>query len=223
MEKKNIVISGGSRGLGKALSESLVKAGHSVYAFGRTKKLNFDPIYSYKAVDITSYNEVKKWADHVLEEIGAPDLLIHNAALINELKVIEELSPKDMKDVVDVNVTGVLNLTHAFIPSMKARKKGGIIGISSYWGREGAKSVVPYCGTKFAIEGICQSLALELDAPMFSVPLNPGIIDTEMLYLCFGDHSHEYPTAEEWAEKATPFILSLSRRHNGESMTVPGF
>ena len=223
MEKKNIVISGGSKGLGRSLSDFLVREGHSVYACGRTKDLGFEPTYHYSSLDICDYKEVKNWADKIIEEVGAPDLVIHNAALINELKVLEEIPPEEYRALIEVNITGVLNLTSVLISAMKARKKGGIIGISSYWGREGAKSVVPYCASKFAVEGICQSLALELDKPMFAVPLNPGIIDTEMLYRCFGDHSHEYPTSEEWAEKAGPFILSLSRRHNGESMTVPGF
>lgn len=223
MEKKNIVISGGSKGLGRSLSEFLVKEGHSVYACGRTQDLDFEPTYKYTSLDICNYQEVKNWGDKIVSEVGAPDLIIHNAALINELKVLEQIPPEEYKALIEVNVTGVLNLTSVLISAMKARKKGGVIGISSYWGREGAKSVVPYCASKFAVEGICQSLALELDKPMFSVPLNPGIIDTEMLYRCFGDHSHEYPSSDEWAEKAGPFILSLSRRHNGESMTVPGF
>jgi len=223
MEKKNIVISGGSKGLGRALSEFLVREGHKVYAFGRTTKLDFDPIYDYVSLDICDYEGVKKWAARIIEEVGAPDLIIHNAALNNKMKVLEEIPPEEFKSLIEVNVTGVLNLTSVLIPAMKARKKGGVIGLSSYWGREGAKRVVPYCASKYAVEGICQSLALELDAPMFSVPLNPGIIDTEMLYACFGEHSHEYPNANEWAESAGPFILSLSRRHNGESMTVPGF
>ncbi len=223
MKNKIIVISGGSRGLGRSLSEFLVKEGHAVYAFGRTEKLDFEQTYNYSALDICDCSEVKKWGDNLVQNAGAPDLVIHNAALINEMKILEDIPPAEYRALIDVNVTGILNLTSVLLPSMKAKNKGGIIGLSSYWGREGAKKVVPYCASKFAVEGICQSLALELDAPMFSVPLNPGIIDTEMLHGCFGEHSHDYPGSDEWAEKAGPFILSLSRRHNGESMTVPGF
>lgn len=223
MNEKIIVITGASKGLGRALAELFKNEGHEVFTCGRSRRLDFDPIYNYSPVDVSDYSQVKIWTINILKQVGAPDLLIHNAALINELTCLEKIPAKDFKALIDVNVTGVLNVTSCLIAPMKTRKKGGVVGISSYWGREGAKSVVPYVASKFAVEGICQSLALELDAPMFSVPLNPGIIDTDMLYTCFGEHSHEYPNATQWAEKAGPFILSLSRRHNGESMTVPGF
>ena len=73
------------------------------------------------------------------------------------------------------------------VPSyVVARRRGVIVNFSSGWGRSTAPEVAPYCATKWAIEGLTQALAEELPAGMAAVPLNPGIINTEMLQSCFG-------------------------------------
>ena len=81
--------------------------------------------------------------------------------------------------------------------------------------------VAPYCASKWAIEGLTQSLAQELPSSMAAIPLNPGIINTEMLRSTFGKSASGYPTAEEWAAIAAPFLLRLGPAENGKSLTVP--
>ena len=85
----------------------------------------------------------------------------------------------------------------------------------------GRAMVTLYCATKWAIEGLTQALAQELPQGMAAVPLNPGIIDTDMLRSCFGTAAAGYPRAEEWALKAVPFLLALDGRHNGQALTAP--
>jgi NAD(P)-dependent dehydrogenase (short-subunit alcohol dehydrogenase family) len=97
-----------------------------------------------------------------------------------------------------------------------------IVNFSSGWGRSTDREVAPYCATKWAIEGLTQALAQELPAGMAAVPLNPGIINTDMLQSCFGPSAAGFPTAEEWAKRAVPFLLQLDERHNGQSLTVIG-
>jgi NAD(P)-dependent dehydrogenase (short-subunit alcohol dehydrogenase family) len=82
--------------------------------------------------------------------------------------------------------------------------------------------VAPYCASKWAIEGLTRALAQELPRGLAAVPLNPGIIDTEMLRSCFGGDAAGYPSPPKWAEKAVPFLLELGPRHNGQALTVPG-
>ena len=76
--------------------------------------------------------------------------------------------------------------------------------------------------TKLGIEGLTSALAQELPAGLAAVALNPGIIDTRMLRSCFGEGAGGYPTPEEWAQVAVPYLTSLGSRHNGKALTVPG-
>jgi NAD(P)-dependent dehydrogenase (short-subunit alcohol dehydrogenase family) len=128
---------------------------------------------------------------------------------------------KEFDRVIDVNIKGVASVIRHFAPAMINRKSGVIVNFSSGWGRSTAAEVSPYCATKFAIEGLTLALAQELPRGMAAVPLNPGIIDTDMLKSCFGGDAATYPSPQEWAEKAVPFILRLGPRDNGHPLTVP--
>ena len=70
--------------------------------------------------------------------------------------------------------------------------------------------------------GLTKALAQVLPSGLAAVPLNPGVIDTDMLRVCFGGDAGAYPGPEEWARRAVPFLLSLGRKHNGQSLSVPG-
>ena len=112
------------------------------------------------------------------------------------------------------------NVIRLFLPAMIARKTGMVINFSSGWGRTVAKEVAPYCASKWAVEGLTQALAEELPRGMGAVPLNPGIVDTDMLRSCFGGSASRYPSPAKWAEKAVPFILGLNSRDSGKQLTV---
>jgi NAD(P)-dependent dehydrogenase (short-subunit alcohol dehydrogenase family) len=95
------------------------------------------------------------------------------------------------------------------------------VNFSSGWGRSTAAEVAPYCATKYAIEGLSQALAQELPSGMVSVPLNPGIINTEMLQSCFAESASHYPSPDRWSRVAVPYILSISSKDNGKPLSVP--
>ena len=222
---KVIVLTGASRGLGHAMLEEFLERGHTVAACARSKisamSRKANPKW-FAALDVCNPDEVNAWAKSVLGEIGAPDLLINNAALINRSAPLWEVTPEEFNPVIDVNIKGVFNLIRAFVPAMVQKKKGVIVNLSSGWGRSTSPEVAPYCATKYAIEGLTQALAQELPPEMAAVPLNPGVIDTEMLRSCFGGSAGSYPKPDAWAKNAVPFLLSLSPAHNGQSLTVPG-
>jgi NAD(P)-dependent dehydrogenase (short-subunit alcohol dehydrogenase family) len=109
----------------------------------------------------------------------------------------------------------------AFLPAMIERGSGVIINLSSAWGRAVSAEVAPYCASKWAVEGLTRALAREPADGLAAIPLNPGIIDTDMPRSCFGAAAAHYPSPGEWARRAAPFILSLGPRHNGEPLTVP--
>ena len=123
--------------------------------------------------------------------------------------------------VIDINIKGTVNVIRHFLPRMLERGSGVIVNFSSGWGRSTSSDVAPYCATKWAIEGLTRALAQELPHGMAAVPLNPGIIDTDMLRTCFGSGAGSYPNAQQWAEKAVPFLLGLGPKDNGKALTAP--
>ena len=122
-----------------------------------------------------------------------PNLLINNAALINRNAPLWELSTEEFSNTIDVNIKGVFHTIQCFLPAMIQRRSGVIVNFSSGWGRSTAADVASYCATKWAIEGLTQSLARDLPHGMAAIPVNPGIIHTEMLESCFGDSARQLP------------------------------
>ena len=103
---------------------------------------------------------------------------------------------------------------------MIKRGSGVIVNLSSGWGRSTDAEVAPYCATKWAIEGLTQALAQELPPGVAAIALNPGVIDTDMLRSCFGGSASSYPSPQQWAKRAVPFLLKLGPKDNGQPLTV---
>jgi NAD(P)-dependent dehydrogenase (short-subunit alcohol dehydrogenase family) len=224
-----IVITGVTRGLGRALMEEFIRGGHTVIGCGRGGEAIFDlrmthpAPHDFSIVDVALDSKVALWAVKVLENDSPPDLLINNAGLMNRPAPLWEQDDREFTKLVDVNIRGVQNVIRHFVPAMVAKKKGVIVNISSDWGHSVAPEVAPYCMSKWAIEGLTKALAAELPPGMAAVPLNPGVIDTDMLRSCWADGAAGYPKAEQWAKTAAPFILNLGPKHNGQSVSVGGF
>jgi len=223
-----IVLTGASRGLGRAMAEGFIAAGHIVQGCARSAEAiaalrkRFGPPHRFHVVDVSRDEEVGAWAAAVLADGPPPDILVNCAAIMNPNARLWDVPAEEFSRVIDVNIKGVASVIRHFVPAMAARRKGLIVNFSSYWGRSVAPEVAPYCATKWAIEGLTAALAEELPAGMAAVPLNPGVIDTDMLRSCFGDSAGSYLGPIQWAEQAVPFILSLGPEHNGRQLTVPG-
>lgn len=221
-----IVVTGVSRGLGLAMARGFAHGGHVVHGCARSdqavKRLakELGPPHVLEVVDVTRDDQVRDWAGRV-EAAGEVDLLINNAAVINRNAPLWEVSAQEFDQVMAVNLSGVANVLRHFLPAMVARRRGVVVNFSSGWGRSTAPEVAPYCATKYAIEGLTLALAQELPHGMAAIPLNTGVIDTDMLRSCFGPSAGSYPDPEEWARRAVPFLLQLGAKDNGRSLTVP--
>lgn len=221
-----IVITGVTKGLGRALTEEFIRAGHTVIGCGRSGDAIFDlrlthhAPHDFSVVDVGLDTKVSIWAARVLENDSAPDLLINNAAVMNRLAPLWEQDDREFTRLVDANIRGVQNVIRHFVPAMVKAGKGVIVNLSSGWGRSVSPEVAPYCMSKWAIEGLTKALAEELPKGMAAVPLNPGVIDTDLLRSCWADGASAYPKADAWAKVAAPFILKLGARENGKSLTV---
>lgn len=210
------------------MAEQLIERGHTVCGCARSQAAidelrgRFNAPHDFCRVDVTSAPEVEQWATHVLNRTGTPDLILNNAALVNQLAPLWKVSVAEFSEVVDTNVKGVFHVIRSFVPAMVSRRRGIIVNFSSGWGRSTSPEVAPYCATKWAIEGLTRALAEELPSGMAAVPLNPGIIDTDMLRICFGADAKAYPDPHSWAQRAVPFVLGLTTRDNGHPLSVPG-
>ena len=224
---KTILITGVSRGLGRAMAEEFIRRGHVVLGCGRSEKetgqlrKQFAAPHDFTVVDVSADEQVATWAKRILQSHRAPDLLLNNAGLINRNARLWEIGAREFSNVIDVNIKGVANVIRHFVPEMVKRKSGVIVNFSSGWGRSTDAEVAPYCATKWAIEGLTLALAQELPPGMAAVPLNPGIINTDMLRSCFGGSASSYPTPQEWAKIAVPFLLKLGASDNGKPLTMP--
>ncbi|KAJ7967945.1 NADPH-dependent pterin aldehyde reductase [Quillaja saponaria] len=236
---RTVLITGVSKGIGRALALELAKRGHTVIGCSRTQD-KLDSLQSelsstvssdansssssnkhlFLNADVRSNSSVEVLARLVVEKNGVPDIIVNNAGTINRNNKIWEVPVEEFDTVIDTNVKGVANVLRHFIPLMITKKQGIIVNMSSGWGRSGAALVAPYCASKWAIEGLTRSVAKELPEGMATVALNPGVINTDMLASCFGNSASLYQAPEAWALKAATMILNLTAADNGASLTV---
>jgi len=224
---KRIVITGVSRGLGRALVHWFARNGHRVIGCARDmdaiRSLNHTPgpDDAFQKVDVTDVRAVKAWVDRILKAGGPPDLLINNAGTIHPNAPFTDIPPAKFDQVIDVNVKGVANVMRAFLPAMIQRGEGVIVNLSSGAGVRGYSEISGYCTSKHAVEGLSKSVAMEIPESMAVVPLQPGVINTDMLKLRYGERASEHDDPETWAERAGPFLLELGPEENGESLRIP--
>lgn len=222
-----VIITGVSRGLGKALVSRFAEANWTVIGCARSTdcidelRAQFPAPHRFDVVDLTQQQQVDEWARDVLQSHDAPRLLINNAAIVNTPGPLWKISPDEFKSLLDINITGTFFTLRSFLPAMIAARTGVIVNLSSGWGRSTSPEVAPYCATKWAIEGLTQALAQELPTGLAAVALNPGIIDTDMLRQCWGGDTAHFPSADQWSHQAAPFLMQLGPRHNGRSLDVP--
>ncbi|MGF1536473.1 MAG: SDR family oxidoreductase [Elainellaceae cyanobacterium] len=226
MDAKHILITGVSKGLGRAMVSGFAQAGHRITGCARSEgaiaalRQEF-PDHHFAAVDVAEDRDVAAWAAQVLADAAPPDLILNNAGVINDPAPLWEISAEDVSQVIDVNVKGTINVIRHFVPALVERGSGIIVNFSSGWGRSTSPEVAPYCASKWAIEGLTRSLAQELPPGLAAVALNPGVIHTDMLEQCFGSSAASYQSVAAWQSRAVPYLMTLSDRHNGQAVSVP--
>ena len=227
MNKKIIIITGVTRGLGRALSDQYLKMGHTVIGCGRNaeiiKKMSakYPTNTDFQALDVSDYESVIIWANRIIKNFGSPDFLLNNAGIMNNNRNLWEVSKRNFSDVVDTNIKGIFNTVKGYVPEMINQNRGVIVNFSSGWGRTTSPKVAPYCTSKWAVEGLTKSLAQELPQGLSAVALSPGVIDTDMLRLCWGNSASAHEKPDTWAQRVAPYILKISSKDNGASITTP--
>lgn len=184
IEMKNVLITGGSRGIGAECVKKFTEEGCRVFlnynkSDEKAKKLSESTGAVLIKGDISKSEEVEKIKD-LVHSYGKISVIVNNAG-IAEQKLFSDISENDWDRMFDINIKGMFLITKAFLPDMIHEKKGKIINISSIWGITGASCEVHYSASKAAVIGFTKALAKETGPSGINVNcVAPGVIDTEM-------------------------------------------
>ena len=184
LKGKVVLVTGGTRGIGRAIAERFKDVGAVVYITGtneeRTKAVAEEIGVNGVKMDVTDREEVKRVVSEILEKEGQIDILINNAGITKDTLFIR-MKDEDWDSVIDTNLNGVYNVTRAVVPAMVKKRSGNIINISSVVGFTGNVGQVNYSATKSALIGFTKSLAKELGGRGIRVNcIAPGYITTDM-------------------------------------------
>lgn len=186
----NIIITGGSRGIGKCLVENLARDGHNILldynkSEKQAKKIQEDLkaegviIEIFKA-DVSKKIEVKALVEFALKKWENIDVLVNNAG-IAKLQMFQDITEDDWNEIINTNLKSAFYTTQEVLPNMLHRKDGIIINISSIWGLVGASCETVYSISKSGLDAMTKSLAKELGPSNIRInSIAPGVIDTEM-------------------------------------------
>ncbi len=187
---KTVLVTGGSRGIGKCIAENLAKDGYNVVlnynkSVKEAKKIKEElenqriKIEIFKS-DVSKREDVKKLIKFTIDKFNNIDVLINNAG-IAKLQMFNDITDEDWNEMLSTNLNSVFFTIQEALPNMIHNKNGCIINISSIWGIVGASCEVAYSVSKAGINGLTKALAKELGLSNIRVnAIAPGVIDTDM-------------------------------------------
>ncbi|HBF1026477.1 TPA: SDR family oxidoreductase [Clostridioides difficile] len=191
MKKKTVLITGGARGIGKAMSKAFAKEGYNVLVNFNKSENEAKELYTilneknfsvklFKA-DISNREDVEDMVDYCIKEFGGLDVLVNNAG-VSQDKLFTDITDEDWDNMMNINLKGSFYCSQVALKYMISEKKGNIINISSIWGISGASCEVHYSITKAGIIGMTKALAKEVGPSNIRVNIiAPGVINTDML------------------------------------------
>lgn len=223
------VVTGASRGIGRETALLFAQRGLSCFLLGRPSSAldetcaaceRLAPGLGHTAVvcDLADTASVEAAARRVLER-ATPLTLVNNAGII-ERAPLEETSLDSLRRQLGTNLVGPIWLTRAFLPSMRAARRGSIVNVASISAKLGTAKQVPYNVSKWGLVGFTKSLAEELsDSGVFTVAVLPGAVDTQMTR---GGAFPPRMSAREVANTLVHYALDASPAHNGGAIEMFG-
>ena len=190
LERKNVIITGASRGIGKGIAEVFASQGANIAFTYRSSDKQAKALEvklaaadckakGYKS-DASNFEAAQQLAIDVMKDFGGIDVLVNNAGITKD-GLIMRMSEEDFDGVMDVNMKSVFNMTKAVLPTMLKQRKGSIINMSSIVGVKGNAGQANYSASKAAVNGFTKSTALELGSRNIRCnSIAPGFIETEM-------------------------------------------
>ncbi len=182
---KTAIVTGGSRGIGRAIVQSLARENANVvFTYAQNKSMadevaNGDSIIGFQA-DVTSLEQAKELVKTVKEKFGRVDILVNNAGITRD-KLLAMMSEKDWDDVIDTNLKGVYTMTKAAVGAMLRQRSGSILNVTSISGIVGMPGQVNYSSSKAGMIGFTKALAKEIAKAGITVnALALGFVETDM-------------------------------------------
>lgn len=222
------LVSGGDRGIGRAISENLARQGYDIIIVARDGAMISEEKARLEALGVKSWGipcdlmkkaQIKRMAKQVVSEIGVPDILINNAGVAFNRDVVS-MSDDEIEAMVGVNLLGLVHCTKAFLPPMLKRGKGIVINISSGAGKSGYAGLAVYCATKFAVIGFTESLAQEVAEKGVKVyAICPGATDTDMYRSLYPGDPPDFSPADV-AIEISELIKNAARIAPGSAIDV---
>lgn len=188
MEKRLCVVTGGSRGIGRAICEMLLKEGHKVVfiatndekAAAFIEESGSDRLFYYHC-DVAQPQEIESCCRKIKERFGTVSVLVNNAGIQTHVPFLE-MSPECWMQTMDINLNSAFYFCKAFAPGMVEQNWGRIVNIASMSARRGSNKHVHYCASKAGLVGMTRALSLEI--AQHGVTVNavcPGIVDTDIV------------------------------------------
>lgn len=187
IDNKVAVVTGGTKGIGLAIAEALVRGGAKVFVCGRNKSDVGDAVSQLSQLgtaegevcDVRSEGQVRQMLDEAVRLFGGVDILINNAGIGIMGKTVEEISPDEFRQTIETNLLGVYYACHYAIPLIKQRGGGYIINISSLAGQNAHPRMAAYNASKFGLNGFSEALMQEVRQDNIKVSyICPGSVNT---------------------------------------------
>ena len=183
---RRVLVTGGSRGIGRACVERFARNGDRVLFTYRVNEeaaaevsAAFDNVTAMRA-DVRSAEDARRVMAYIMENWGGLDVLVYNAGIAS-IKLMTDTTDEEWQDLVDTNLSGAFYLSREAVRPMIAEHSGRVIHIGSMWGKVGASCEVAYSATKAGIRGLTMAMAKELAPSGITVNcIEPGVIDTDM-------------------------------------------
>jgi NADP-dependent 3-hydroxy acid dehydrogenase YdfG len=188
INRKVIIITGASSGIGKATANLLAQNGAKVILGARridrletiVKDIHAEGgIAEYQILDVTHRSQLEAIVQFAQRKFGRVDVLINNAGIM-PLSALDQLKVEEWDRMIDVNIKGVLYGIAATLPVMKAQKSGQIINLSSIGGHTVSPTAAVYCATKFAVGAISEGLRQEVGSDIRVTVISPGVTESEL-------------------------------------------
>ena len=225
--KRVLVVTGASKGIGKSIALEFIKNGWIVIGCARNKQImnDMNKCYDYclfNALDVSQYNDVKLWVNDIIKTYGVPDVIVNNAAILYPPNLFENKDITEYTQLTSINILGYVNVLHCFIPYLKqSNKLIKILNMTGDAGLSGMSKFVDYSTAKYAVEGLTNALSKELPNNIMICGYDPGCVTTQMLLDVDPNLTKQKALNiglidnDKWGELNYDFIVNkLNRKHD---------
>jgi NAD(P)-dependent dehydrogenase (short-subunit alcohol dehydrogenase family) len=231
-QKKNIVVTGATKGIGRGVVEYLANCENcqNVVAICRPgskhtselrQKFNGNPKVHIFDGDVAELNDLEKIGNQLKQKGIEPDLVLNNAGIITSCKPVWDVTQEEMDNSYKVNIRGVFNSLKVYVPMMRNKKNAVVANVSSDWGICGSAGRSAYCMSKFGVEGLTKTVAFDVEKDDLAiVSVSPGMVFSDMLVAAYGqEHAKKIGAPlEQFVPHFVQKLMGINKSQNGQHL-----